>query len=575
MKAYLLKRWGAWRSFSLIFIAAVVMAGCGQSPSAGVGTGGTGSLNGIAALDVTDAPALDYAHVYVTVTGVAFHNDSTASFSSYSTARTSGWQIVTLSSPKTIDLAQLANGTMYADLNGNTQLFSGMMLPAGSYQQIRIFLASTEDAYVGSVPGLVYNNEVQQRGDSAHYPLRVPSSGEGIKVVMESPEVVTGGGSVNLALDFNLNDDVVRVSPGGATEFMLKPRLGFFDMGSVGSVKGAVSFTNLSSSRIEVKAEQVKSGANYRIVRRTTTIDGSTGQFTLYPLPVFGNATTAAYDIVLRGRNVQTAIITGVKVHKGTTPASGATDLGTIAMQAGGEFTAQLGSGVHPTGAWLTFYQKIAGDAASYEIRYRHLDPYTGIFGLPVELSTGPIQVAHFTPGASLVFTLDHTSEGSFSAVADAFELYARGAMLGGISGSAGATVSISAAIAPQIESNASDGKISCVFDMALLGTGTGPGMGMGMTIGNPKHGQVFVTLGGMIMDSMGELAGDATVSSALQAGGGAGNSIMVTGLPSNVPEAVYGIYVQGWGNGYTVAGKVLGIDLAKGVNSSATIYLK
>jgi hypothetical protein len=575
MKAYLLQRWFAWRSFALIFFSAAVMGGCSQSPSAGVGTGGTGSFSGIAALDVTDAPALNYAHVYVTVTGVAFHNSSTAAFSGYSAAKASGWQVVTLSAPKTIDLAQLANGTMYADRNGNAPLFSGMALPVGSYRQIRLFLASTEDAYIGSVPGNIYNNEVQQNGDPAHYPLRIPSSDEGIKVLPESPVVVTGGGSVNLALDFNLNDDVVKVSPGGATEFMLKPRLGYFDMGSVGSIQGTVNSPNLQASMIEVKAEQVKSGTNYRIVRRTTSVDSSSGQFTLYPLPVFGNATTATYDIVLRGRNVQTSIITGVKVHKGTTPTSGATGLGTIAMQAGAEFTAQLGSVMRPTGAWLTFYQTIAGDPTLYEVRYRHLDPYTGIFGLPVELSTGPIRVAHFTPGASQVFTPDYTSAGTYSAVADVSELYARGAVLNGISGTAGNTVQISAANAPQIESSASSGQIRCVFDMALLGTGTGPGMGMGNKIGNPAKGQVFVTLGGMIIDSLGDLTGDATVNAAMQAGGGANNSVVVTNIPSNVAEAVYGIYVHGWGNGYTVAGRELGVDLRKGVSSSTTIILK
>jgi hypothetical protein len=394
-------------------------------------------------------------------------------------------------------------------------------------------------------------------------------------VLPESPVVVTGGGSVKLALDFNLNDDVVKVSPGGVTEFILKPRLGYFDMGGVGSVQGTVSSPNLPASLIEVKAEQVKSGTNYRIVRRTTSVDSSTGQFTLYPLPVFGNATTATYDIVLRGRNVQTSIITGVKVHKGTTPASGATDLETIAMQTGAEFTAQLGSAMHPTGAWLTFYQTIAGDPALYEVRYRHLDPYTGIFGLPIELSTGPIRVAHYSPGSSPVFTPDNTSAGTYSAIADVSELYARGAVLNGISGSAGTTVQISAANAPQIESSASSGQIRCVFDMSLLGTGTGPGMGMGNKIANPTKGQVFVTLGGMIIDSLGDLTGDTTVNAAMQAGGGANNSIVVTNIPSNVTEAVYGIYVYGWGKGYTVAGKVLGVDLKKGVSSSATINLK
>jgi len=201
----------------------------------------------------------------------------------------------------------------------------------GCYQHIRIFLAATEDTYVGSIPGLTYNNEVQLNNNPAHFPLRLPLAGEGIKVVPESPIELTSGATVTLALDFNLNNDVLRISPNGTTEFMLKPRLGFFDMSRVGAVTGTINFGNLSTSRLEVKAEQVKAGEPYRIVRRMTQVDQAGGRFNLYPLPVFGNRTTASYDILIRGRNVRTAIIKGVTVHKNTTPTTGV-DLGTIAM---------------------------------------------------------------------------------------------------------------------------------------------------------------------------------------------------------------------------------------------------
>jgi len=541
-----------------------------------VGTGGTGSFSGIAKLDVTDSPAIDYAHVYVTVTGVAFHTNATSAFSSYSSGTAAGWQIVRLAAPRTVDLAQLSNGTMYADLNGGASLFSGMTLPAGSYQQIRIFLASTEDAYAGSVPGLIYNNEVQLAKDTTHYPLRIPTADEGIQVLPESPVVVTSGGSVSLALDFNLSDDVVEVTPNGSTEFILKPRLGYFDMGSVGAVTGAVSFSNLSTSGIEVKAEQVKNGAAYRIVRRATSADKATGAFKLYPLPVFGNATTAAYDILIRGHKVRTAIIRGVKVHRGTTPANGI-DLGTIAMQPGGEFTAQLGSAVHPTGAWQTFYQTIAGDAASYEVRNRHLDPYTGKFGRPIGLSSGPIQVASYAPGSPLAFTTDSTSQGTFFMVADAPTPYDRGAELPGITGATGKAVSVAMSTAnyPQVSQGATVGTITCVFDMTLLGTGKGPGMGRGNRgIGYPTMGQIFVTHGGMIIDSLGQQTGDTTVNAAMHAGGGPGNPVVLTNIPSNFAGAIYGIYALGWGTGVLTAGDTPGIDLRTG-NATATITIK
>jgi hypothetical protein len=578
MKAHLLfLTWSVWRSVILFLASAAIISGCssGGDQNAGVGTGGTGVL---LALDVTDAPAIDYAHVYLTVTSVAFHTDATAAFSNYSTSKANGWQIVRLAVPKTVDMAQLTNGTMYADLNNNASLFSGMTLPTGSYKQIRIFLASTEDAYVGSTPGIIYNNEVQLNGNSAHYPLRIPSSDEGIRVLPESPVIVTSGSNVRLALDFNLNDDVVKISPNGTTEFILKPRLGYFDMGSVGAVKGAVSFSNLSTSRIEVKAEQVKNGSNYRIVRRTTSVDKTTGKFNLYPLPVFGNATTATYDILLRGRNVQTAIVKGVKVHKGTSITAGAVDLGTVAMLQGAEFTAQLNTAMHPTGSWINFYQTITGDAVPYEVRYRHLDPYTGKLGTAEELSTGAIQVATYLLGQPLNFTADTTSQGVFSAVADASDLFDRGAVLSRVSGAAGSAVSMtmSAANNPQMNPAATAGKIDCIFDMALLGTGTGAGMGMGnRTIGYPTKGQIFATHGGMIIDSIGDLTGDTTVNAAMRAGGGTGNSVGLINIPSNVAKAVYGVYALGWGNGYIAAGKTLGIDMSNRTNATVTIKLK
>ena len=568
-----------WRSVALFLVCTAIVTGCSSGPdqSAGVGTGGTGSFVGKVTLDVTDAPAIDYAHVYVTVTGVAFHSDPAKGFSNFSTSKKHGWQVFRLTAPKTIDLAQLTNGTMYADLKGNSSLFSEMVLPIGSYHQIRLFLASTEDAYAGSVPGLVYNNEVQINNDGTHYPLRIPSSDEGIKVLPEYPVVANSGSNVSLALDFNLSDDIVKVSPNGSTEYILKSKLGYFDMGSVGSVRGAVSFSNLSTSNIEVKAEQIKNGTNYRIVRRTTSIDKNTGKFTLYPLPVFGNATTAVYDILMRGRNVQTALVKGVKIHRGSNQAS-STDLGTISLQAGTEFTVQLGSSMHPTGAWLNFYQTIAGDTASYEVRYRHLDPYTGKLGKQIGLSTGAIHVASFTPGLPLAFTTDNTSQGTFSMTADAIDLYNRGAALSGINGAAGNKLIINTSEAnnPKVNSNATAGIVYCVFDMTLLGTGSGIGMGMGnRNIGNPTKGQVFVTHGGMIIDSLGDLTGDTTVGSAFRAGGGIGNPVVMANIPSNVPEAVYGIYVLGWNNSYLAAGHAVNFELKKGGIVATTIKLK
>src|SRR6185369_6499522 len=149
---------------------------------------------------------------------------------------------------------------------------------------------------------------------------------------------------------------------------------------------------------------------------------------------------------------------------------------------------------------------------------------------------------------------------------------------LSGISGAAGTSVvmTMSAENKPRINSQATAGKISCVLDMALLGTGTGAGMGMGNhAIGNPQKGQIFVTHGGMIIDSIGDLTGDTTVNASMRAGGGRGNPVELSNLPSNVPDAVYGFYVLGWGGGFTASGKAIDIDMRKEANATVTVKVR
>jgi len=517
----------------------LMLTGCGGSGGSAGGSSQPANT-GVAKIDLTDAPAGDYSHVYVTVTGIGFHTDATAGFAGYSTAGKAGWQIVKLNTPNTVDLAQLTNGTTYAALNGNNSLFSGVTLPAGNYNQIRIFLAATEDTYAGSIAGLTYNNEVVLNGDGTQYPLRVPSAAtSGIKLLPESPIVVTAGGSTSLVLDFNLAQDVIEVSPNGSKEFLMQPRLGYFDMASVGAVTGAVSFGNLSTSRITVKAEQVKSGAGYRVVRRMTGVDKTDGSFKLYPLPIFGNATTATYDLLIRGRGVETAIVKGVTVHKGTTADTGV-NLGTITLQQGTDFGAQLGSKMRPSGSWLNFYQTIAGDPAPFEVESKLLDPYTGQFGQAVGLSTGSVQVATYTPGLPLAFVQDATSAGTFSAVADAAWLYDRGSAVTGITGAAGRTVAMTlkAANLPQSKTATS---------ASITGTINQSGTSSG--------GQLFITNDGLVIDSVPAAVGSA---------------VAVDSLPS----AVYGLFAQTWGAGGMKAGNTQGVDLTKG-SVAAMIRMK
>jgi hypothetical protein len=482
-----------------------------------------------ASLNVTDAPTSDFEHVYVTVTQLAFHTDANAGFTNYSTSKAEGWQIYRLATPVTIDLTTLANGSMYSGTGGNP-LFNGLNIPQGSYNQIRIFLAPSEGAYVGSIAGLTYNNEVVLPSGPTEYILRIPTAGEGIKVLPDSAITSDGVSNINLALDFNLSDDIVVTFPNGTREYIMKPRLSFFDMNSVGAVTGVIGFPNLSTSRFIVKAEYVPQGASYRVTRRlTTNLSKTNGTFNLYPIPVFGGYTTATYDILLRGLGVQTAVIKGVKVHKGTTVGTGV-NLGTIPMTAGSDYTVQLSSPMHPTGAWINFYQTIAGDPTPYEVRYVHLDPYTGLIPNPFPLSKSPFQVATFN-GGSVSFTQYTSNQGRFSAIAVA-DRYTNG---------------LPTTVTPAIAANG----------LITVPPPTSTTWGsITATVSTMRNGQVkgyvLITEGGLIIDSC-------DMTNIMLKNGGNAPSISV---PAGSSDDFYGVTALGWGSDFVTSDTQTHLDL-------------
>jgi hypothetical protein len=503
-------------------------------------------------VDVMDSAALEYTHVYITVNKIAFHASPDAG------PNTSGWEVHDISThPVTIDLSQLASGRLYADTTAyNTPLFSDLELPIGTYRQIRLYLASTEDAVLAPsarAVGLKYNNQATFE-DGTDAAVRIPNVSEGIKLVPETPFVVAIGKRVRLALDFNLMDDMLEVYPDGQTECIMKPRLGYFDLAAAGAIKGKVAFGNLASTYFVVKAEQVDYGKGCRVVRRTTSVDETTGEFNLYPLPIFGNNTTAVYDILLRGDNVQTAIVKNVKVHKGTTHLAGAANLGTITMNPGKEFTAQLLDRLHPSGAWVNFYQTLTSDLIPFEVRSLHLNPYTGKFTHPIGLSSEVIQVYDFSNATLSGPTNDATTTpGGFSAIAEAV-LYGRASSVN-VSGTTGTTTTfIPNGLAAQPTANSINANITIPPPLQT----------------NMNKGYLFITSGGLIIDCY-------EVDALIAAGGG---SYTVQNLPGGtvanpLPGAYYGLNLLGWGAGNVSSGSQYHIDLTNGNGDAAITLLK
>src|SRR6185369_12853135 len=80
---------------------ALALAGCSGSKVTPYGT---------VDVDLIDAPAIEYEHVYITVHKIAFHASPDAG------SNADGWQTMDISdNPVTLDLAQLTNGKLYAD----------------------------------------------------------------------------------------------------------------------------------------------------------------------------------------------------------------------------------------------------------------------------------------------------------------------------------------------------------------------------------------------------------------------------------------------------------------------------
>lgn len=519
---------------------ALVLGGCGTGSSGG--SGPTAAPSGTVSVSLTDAPGLEFDHAWITVSEIWFHTSSDAD------AVTGGWLKFPLAAPVTVDLAALANGTVSAPF------WDKITLPAGNYQQIRIFLASTEDARTASAVavGLSFNNEVDLGAN--RYPLRVPTPDQGIRLA--GAFQVTTAADLRLAIDFDAGHDVVKTVRAGNVEYILKPRLAYFDLDHAGAIAGTlaapggVAFANYTGRNFVIKAEQAMAGTDYRVVRRATSIDPATGRFVLYPLPVFGNATTARYDIVMRGRNVETCIVNQVPVHRGTLPAT-ATSVGpAITLTTGNEFTSTVA--ISPTGAWMHYYQSIPTDPVKYEVRFRHANPLTGSFFEPLQLSAGPLHVGNWNNGNGVTFASVTPSggNGAFQAVADAM-LYDRSTYRSVTPGMGTLTFGPLSPTAPAVANS-------------ISGTIT-----MGSTMMNMmNNGLMFATFGGMIVNSV-------DVSSSMARGGAYTMPNLPGGTASGpLPFAFYGLYALGWGPGTLGAGSMHGIDLRTGSATGVTMQM-
>jgi len=554
-------------SIFLVFLFSLfILHGCGGGSSGG---SSSSTQSGTVSVALTDAPGLQYDHVWITVKEIWFHTSNAAG------PHEAGWLKYLLSSPVTVDLTTLINGTL-------SNAIGNIALPLGNYQQIRLFLASTEGALIvspnppagqqGTPVTLQYNNEVdlQVNGQSYQAPLRIPNPSYGIGLFGNFQ--VTNGGTLRLAVDFDVDDDVVKTISGLNPQFILKPRLGYFDLDKAGAIAGAIDPSVITSGGFNfvIKAEELSADGTYHIVRRTTTINPD-GTFVLYPLPAGGAGKT--YDIMLRGRDVDTVIIKGVPVTKGTTPQNptqiGAASWGPATTKIlmnydNTEFTQNLSGPMSPTGSWLNFYQTLPGAGEMpYEIRFRHVNPFSGKFADPIELSTGPIYAGTYNSGnlINLTATTPVEQSGGYGVAFEAYQ-FTRTYIPGLFVGAANQSY---ATIPPQTLQVNQGLSADTVSGNLIVPT---PNLGL-------DTGYVLASRDGLIVDAIN--AG--STGTGLMANGGAYSFTLPGGSSSTpLPGAFYGLHAIGWKAGAVLSTLSVGIpriaDLRSGNDTNLDINM-
>jgi len=289
--------------FNILLFSLVVALGVAAIVSCGGSTQPTAATTGTANVSMTDPATCTFAFskVYVTVTKV------TANINGNAGPSDSGWQtlIDLTQSPMQVDLLSLANSNTICLLKS---LGASGPLPAGKYQQIRLYLLdnstpSNSSNACGPNGSNGWNCVITGSGPAE---LQLPSQVQtGIKIpstnITSGGLTITAGQSVDLNIDFQSCASIVQEGNG---MYRLKPVLFAGEVTqNMNSISGQVVVGDSSGQPVltsgqptpiagaTVLFEQPSGGVE--VVKDSTTTD-SNGNFFVCPLPGGGN-----YDIVV------------------------------------------------------------------------------------------------------------------------------------------------------------------------------------------------------------------------------------------------------------------------------------
>jgi len=328
-----------------IFTIVLMLVACGGRTNA---TSQTAFVN-VSTSDppTCSAPSGPYSHVFVTVTDVKIHTSASAG------SNDSGW----------VDLIpNLKNSPQQVDLlsQASTECFLAMLgtkteIQAGSYQQIRVFLAPDNTSISGnhcsSAPGNPANCVVLAADNSVHALNLASEAQSGLKIpsgqIAGGKFTIAAGETKDLDIDFNACASIVA---SGSGQFILKPVLHAGEVGLSSAINGTVIDSSTGKPIVGgttvVALEQQDAGVDRVML---STLADANGNFALCPVPA------GTYDLVV-------AAVNGSGVFYSATVTSGvqaSTAVGNIPL------TPQPGSGASAGPASLTGVVQTGGTSGA------------------------------------------------------------------------------------------------------------------------------------------------------------------------------------------------------------------
>jgi Domain of unknown function (DUF4382) len=348
------KLWQLFFVLGCLLVVSLVVVACTSNSAT------TASGMGTVSVMVSDpatcqAPSGPFSHVYVTITDVQANISSTAS------ATGSGWVDLTPNlskAPMQIDLLGQANNKCFLATLGDS-----LQLQAGTYQQIRLMLASNSATVSGNVCGSA-TNCVMLTADKSNtpYPLLLSSEAQtGIKI--PSGQIASGGFTIgagkteDLDIDFLTCESIVKEGNG---QYRLKPVLHAAEVSTTSvSLNGKVTDAagNPVAGAMVAVEQPLGTDANGHPIDRFLAAEttGADGTWVICPLVV--GDTSKSYDVVVTGSTsagilFAPSIVTGVGI--GNT-------VGTIKLNASASATTAALSTATITGQVTSINSSLAG----------------------------------------------------------------------------------------------------------------------------------------------------------------------------------------------------------------------